>query len=129
MKINRVKDLEIWQIGIELVVIIYKLSSTTKFSRDFGLRDQIRRAIVSVVSNIAEGFEMNNNNDFIRFLRIAKGSIGEVGTQIYIAYKLEYISEAQFKSVSNKLDLLASKTGSFINYLLVKKNNKEYTTR
>lgn len=77
MKIKTFQDLEIWQLAIELVLDIYRISTIGIFSKDFGLRDQIRRAIVSIASNIAEGFEMGNNNDLIRFLRIAKGSAGK----------------------------------------------------
>ena len=129
MKINKFQDLEVWQLSIEIVVQIYKLCLNLKFAKDFGLRDQIRRAVVSIASNIAEGFEMSNNNDFIRFLRIAKGSIGEVKTQIYIALKIGYITEKEYEEVAGKLDLLSSKVGSFMNYLYIKKSTKEYKTR
>ena|SRR3989344_1030895 len=129
MKITKFQDLEIWQLAIDLVILVYKLSNGVKFTRDFGLRDQVRRAVVSIVSNIAEGFEMNNNNDFIRFLRIAKGSTGEVKTQLIIAWRLNYISEAEFKDTLVKLDMLSLKIGKFISYLLSKRRNKEFTTR
>ena len=129
MKITKFQDLEIWHLAIDLVILVYKLSNGVKFTRDFGLRDQVRRAVVSIVSNIAEGFEMNNNNDFIRFLRIAKGSTGEVKTQLIIAWRLNYISEAEFKDVLAKLDMLSLKIGKFISYLLSKRKNKEFTTR
>ncbi len=101
MKITKFQDLEIWQLAIDLVILVYKLSNGAKFTRDFGLRDQVRRAVISIASNIAEGFEMNNNNDFVRFLRIAKGSIGEVKTQLIIAWKLNYISNCIKDSVNN----------------------------
>ncbi len=129
MKINRFEDLEIWQISIEVITLVYKLTNGVKFSRDFGLRDQIRRAVVSIVSNIAEGFELNNNNDLIRFLRISKGSIGEARTQLYIAMKLDYINQKEYEVADEKLKLLSVKTGKFISYLLSKKNIKEYKTR
>src|SRR3990167_3385509 len=129
MKITKFQDLEIWQLAIDLVVLIYKLSNGVKFTRDFGLRDQIRRAVVSIASNIAEGFELNNNNDLIKFLRISKGSLGEVITQLYIANKLEYVSQSDYDETIEKLDLLSNKIGKFISYLLAKKNNKEYKTR
>lgn len=129
MKILRFEDLEIWKISIEIVLDIYKLSNRGKFLKDFGLRDQIRRAIISISSNIAEGFEMGNNNDLIRFLRIAKGSAGEAKTQLFIALKLSYITKDEFNEIDNKLDLLSSKIGKFITYLLKKKNEKEFKTR
>lgn len=67
-----------------------------KFNKDFKLRDQVRGAIISVSSNIVEGFEKNNNNEFIRFFKIAKGSVGEVRNQLFIALAVGYISQAQF---------------------------------
>jgi len=129
MKILRFDDLEIWKISIEIALEIYKLSNKGKFLKDFGLRDQIRRAIVSVSSNIAEGFEMGNNNDLIRFLRIAKGSTGEVRSQLFIALKLNYITNNEFSNIDNKLELLSLKIGKFISYLMKKKNDKEFKTR
>src|SRR3989344_353735 len=129
MKILRFDDLEIWKISIEIALEIYKLSNKGKFLKDFGLRDQIRRAIVSVSSNIAEGFEMGNNNDLIRFLRIAKGSTGEVRSQLFIALKLNYITNNEFSNIDNKLELVSLKIGKFISYLMKKKNDKEFKTR
>ncbi|HVT00638.1 MAG TPA: four helix bundle protein [Patescibacteria group bacterium] len=129
MKINSFKDLEIWQLSIDVVLFVYDLTNKTVFSRDFGLRDQVRRAVVSIPSNIAEGFEISNNNDLIRFLRISKGSLGEVKTQLYISLKLKYITQAEFNEVNDRLDVLAVKIGKFISYLTNKKNDKEYKTR
>lgn len=129
MKVTMFNDLEIWKISIEVTLEVYRLSTNGKFSQDFGLRDQIRRAAVSISSNIAEGFEIHNNNDFIRFLRIAKGSTGEVRNQLYIAHKLGYINGSEFKVTEEKLQILSSQIGRFIAYLLVKKSNKEFSTR
>jgi len=84
MKIVKFEDLEIWKLAILGVKNIYKLTQNENFSRDFGLRDQIQRAVVSISSNIVEGFEKNNNNEFIRFLKIAKGSCGEVRNHEFI---------------------------------------------
>lgn len=72
--------------------MIYNMAAKKDFSRDFALRDQIRRAIISVSSNIVEGFEKNNNNEFIRYLKIAKGSAGEARNQLYIALAVKYIT-------------------------------------
>jgi len=85
------EELQIWQKARELVKAIYKLSMTDKFKKDYSLVDQIRRSSVSIMSNIAEGFERGSNTEFIQFLYIAKGSAGEVRTQLYIAYDLKYI--------------------------------------
>lgn len=76
MKIRKFEDMEIWSLGIDIAISVYKATSKSEFLRDFGLRDQIRRASVSISSNKAEGFEMTSNNDLIKFLRIAKGSAG-----------------------------------------------------
>jgi four helix bundle protein len=83
MRITRFEDLKIWQIALKITKEIYEITNKKEFSKDFSLRDQIRRAIISDSSNIVEGFEKNNNNEFIRFLKIAKGSIGEVRNQLY----------------------------------------------
>src|SRR4030065_2762694 len=85
------EELQIWEKARELVKAIYKLSMTDKFKKDYSLVDQIRRSSVSIMSNIAEGFERGSNTEFIQFLYIAKGSAGEVRTQLYIAYDLKYI--------------------------------------
>ncbi len=129
MKIVKFEDLEIWKQGVEVALDVYKLSSNNVFSKDFGLRDQIRRAAVSISSNIVEGYEMHNNNDFIRFLRIAKGSTGETRNQLYIAVKLGYIEESEFKLLDERLQVLACQIGKFMSYLILKKNNKEFSTR
>lgn len=117
MKIGKFEDLPIWKMSLKLTKKIYDVSSQQKFSKDFALRDQIRRAIISVSSNIVEGFEKNSNNEFIRFLKIAKGSAGEVRNQIYISLSVEYISQDQFNSINNELQDLSNQIGGFISYL------------
>lgn len=81
-RIDSFEDLEVWKSAMDLAEMVYKLTNTTELSKDFGLRDQIRRSAVSVPSNISEGFERNANNQFIYFLVIAKGSCGECRTQL-----------------------------------------------
>ncbi len=83
MKFEKFEDLPIWKLSLKITRDVYDLASQPKFSRDFPLRDQIRRAIISVSSNIVEGFEKNNNNEFIRYLKISKGSAGEVRNQLF----------------------------------------------
>ena len=95
-KVEKFEDLIVWQNAIELCACIYK---TFKNSRDFAFRDQICRAAVSVPSNIAEGFERQHNKEYVQFLFIAKGSAGEVRTQVEIASKLEYIDEMIYNSL------------------------------
>ena len=76
---------------------VYRITGTGVFSRDFGLRDQIRRAAVSVMSNIAEGFERYSRAEFRQFLSVARGSVGEVRSQLYVAFDLGYVDKQQFE--------------------------------
>ena len=85
MQVKNFEDLEIWKDARALTRAIYQLTSDSKFSKDLGLRDQIRRASVSIMSNIAEGFERGGNQEFIQFLYVAKASCGEVRSQLYVA--------------------------------------------
>ena len=91
------EDLHVWKRSKELCVQIYKVSRRGAFARDFGLRDQIQRASVSVMSNIAEGFERFGGVEFKRFLAIARGSAGEVRSQLYLAKDLGYVDEIEFE--------------------------------
>ena len=91
MQIKNFEDLEIWKDARRLTREIYNLSMAPKFSKDFALRDQMRRAAVSIMSNIAEGFERGGNQEFVQFLYIAKGSCGEIRSQLYVALDQEYV--------------------------------------
>lgn len=117
MKIKNFKDLEIWKLALLITKQIYDLSAKKDFSHDFGLSNQIRRAVVSISSNIVEGFEKSNNNEFIRYLKIAKGSAGEVRNQLEIAKVVGYISEKELVEIDKKLIELAAQIGGFIKYL------------
>jgi len=86
------EDLEIWKEARHLTREIYRLTSGSQFSKDFNLRGQIQSAAVSVMSNIAEGFERGGNQEFGQFLYIAKGSCGEVRSQLYVTVDLGYVS-------------------------------------
>ena len=90
------EDLESWQYARRLTQEIYHLTRQPAFSRDHGLKDQIQRAAVSVMSNIAEGFERRSDKSFLSFLAIAKGSAGEVRSQLFVALDLGYITDEQF---------------------------------
>ena len=105
---------------------VYDFTSKGQFAKDFGLRDQIRKAAVSISSNIVEGFEKNNNNEFIRFLRISKGSSGETRNQAYIAFIINYITQEEFEKINSKLEKLSEQIGKFISYLEQKRKNKEF---
>ncbi|TAN58663.1 four helix bundle protein [Patescibacteria group bacterium] len=126
MKIKRFEDLNIWKLSLQIAKEIYDLTAKREFSKDFKLRDQIRGAIISVSSNIVEGFEKNNNNEFIRFLRISKGSTGEVRNQLYIALAVGYITKEEFEKTNKKLEDLINQIGKFISYLTEKRRNKEF---
>ncbi len=89
--ITRFEEIEAWQKARQLSAAIYKTTNAGIFSRDFGLRDQIRRAAVSVMSNIAEGFDRGGNKEFIQFLYIAKGSAAEIQAQLYVALDAGYM--------------------------------------
>jgi len=129
MKINKFEELNIWKLSLKITKSIYDLTSKKEFIREFALKDQIRRAVVSISSNIVEGFEKNNNNEFIRFLKIAKGSTGEVRNQIYICRDVKYITLNEFKIINDDLQVLANQIGSFIYYLSKKRTNKEFINK
>ena len=94
MKVKRFEDLVVWQKSRDLSVAIYRITGTGAFVRDFGLRDQIRRAAVSVMSNIAEGFGRYSRSEMRQFLSISRGSVTEVRSQLYLARELGYIQDA-----------------------------------
>jgi four helix bundle protein len=91
--IKSFEDIVAWQKGIELSKLIYQVSNSTQLSKDFGLRDQMRRASVSVPSNIAGGFERKENKEFIQFMYVSLGSLAELQTQTIICFELNYIDE------------------------------------
>ena len=129
MKIRRFEELGIWKLSLKITKRIHDLTAKKEFSKDFSLRDQIRKAIISVSSNIVEGFEKNNNNEFIRFLKIGKGSAGEVRKQLYIALAVGYIAKREFDEVNKYLEDLAGQIVGFIQYLEKKRKNKEFLIR
>ena len=102
-KIEKFEDIESWKLAREVANLVYKISSEGNFSRDFALCNQIRRASVSILSNIAEGFERGGNKEFLQFLAIAKGSCGEVRSQLYVALDQEYLDFSSFELICDKL--------------------------
>ncbi len=116
-KIEKFEDIEAWQKARELSKAIYAVTGYGDFARDFGLRDQIRRASVSVMSNIAEGFDRGGNRELIQFLYIAKGSAAEVQAQLYVALDIRYISQEQFKQLYDLAGDTSHLLGGFIRYL------------
>ena len=114
MQIKSFEDFEIWQEARHLTREIYTLSKAPKFSKDFGLRDQMQRAAVSIMSNIAEGFERGGNQEFVQFLYIAKGSCGEVRSQLYVALDQEYVDQR----VADKLLIILKRLSVMIKHLI-----------
>ena len=115
--IERFEELEAWQTGRELTNRVYDLSEDEPFASDFGLRDQIRRAAVSVMSNIAEGFNSRTQNVFIDLLGRARGSAAEVQSQLYLARDRDYISAAQFDEAYDLADTASRQIHGLIRYL------------
>jgi four helix bundle protein len=114
-KIEKFEDFIAWQKARKLTKEIYKVTNQGQFSRDFGLKDQVRRSSVSVMSNIAEGFERGRASEFHQFLSIAKGSCAELRSQLYVALDAEYVNTSQFQ----ELMLAATEVGQIVGGLRV----------
>ncbi len=114
---RRFEDIEAWKLARMLANRIYDVTSEAGFSRDFALRDQIRRASISVVSNIAEGYERDGDREFLQFLFVAKGSCGEVRAQLYLAHDRSYLSDDQFREIHAKAVELSRVIAGLIKYL------------
>jgi four helix bundle protein len=115
--VKRFEDLHCWQSARELVNMVYEATNNPPFHRDFGLRDQIRRAVVSVMSNIAEGFNASTDAEFMRFLSFSRRSISEVQSQAYIALDQEHINQDTFNNVYNKANEAEQQVNALISYL------------
>jgi len=114
---NSFEDLPLWKSAKELAILIYKITSKGNFSRDSGLRDQIQRAAISVSSNIAEGFERGTKQEFIQFLYIARGSCGELRSQLSIAKDIGYLDNEEFDGLYNATKKVSKQISGFIDYL------------
>ena len=117
MQVKNFEDLEIWKDARALTRGIYQLTRDSKFSKDFGLRDQIRRATVSIMSNIAEGFERGGNQEFVQFLYVAKASCGEVRSQLYVAFDQSYVTAKDCDDISKSFRRLSVMISNLIDYL------------
>ncbi len=115
--VERFEDLEVWRAARDVVNAVYKASSNGAFARDYALRDQIRRAAVSIPSNIAEGFSRHSNKEFIQFLFISKGSAAEVQSQLYTGLDQGYISQGEFDKIYGQIEVLAKRLSRFVTYL------------
>jgi len=122
-RIQEFEDLEVWKLARKLTVQVYALSRNGAFAKDYGFCNQIRRAAVSIVSNIAEGFERRSNSQFIQFLDIANGSAGEVRAQLYVALDLGYITQEQFQAAFNDITSIGKMLTSLTRRLRVNKRD------
>lgn len=111
------ENIEVWKKAREFNSLIYQVTNNNNFDRDFDLKRQIRRASVSISSNIAEGFERNTNKEFIHFLYIAKASAGEVRSQLYLSFDLNYIQQDSFSELKEKVTEISKMISGLIKYL------------
>ncbi len=123
-KVQKVEDLIAWQKAEALAELVYSACRSGELARDFGLRDQMQRAAVSVMSNIAEGFERKTTTDFSHFLYIAKGSLGELKSQLFLAARLKLIPPSVFGPTYS----LADETGKVISGLISSLTQKQSDT-
>lgn len=116
-KIERFEDVLAWQKGRELTQCVYRVSRQGEFAKDFALREQIRRAAISITSNIAEGFERSGTKEFVQFLGHSKGSCGEVRSQLYVALDESYITKESWQQLHNQCLEVSRLLDGFIKYL------------
>jgi len=122
MKIERFEDLDCWKEARILVNMVYKaINSSLKFKRDYRLRDQVTNAVVSSMSNIAEGFSRHSNKEFAQFLFISKGSVSEVQSIFYVALDQDYIGKEVFENVYLQAEKVSKLVSGLISYLLKRK--------
>jgi four helix bundle protein len=115
--IKRFEDIEAWQKGRELKQVIYRFTKSGELAKDFALRDQIRRAVISVTANIGEGFERGGNKEFIQFLSNAKGSCGEVRDHLYTALDESYVTKQEFQMAYDGALQVSRMISGLIDYL------------
>lgn len=115
--IRRFEEIQAWQKARELVGEIYRISGSENFQRDYGLRNQICRAAVSSMSNIAEGFARRTSRDFAHFLDVARGSAVEVQSLLYVAFDVKYVSSGQLKTMYTMADEVIALVGGLTSYL------------
>jgi four helix bundle protein len=116
---ERFEEIEAWKGARGLTAAVYALTSDGAWSKDYGLKDQIRRASVSVMSNIAEGFARETDKEFHRFLAMARGSASEVKSQLYVALDLHYIEQTSFAGLYEQADKIARQLTGLMKYLKV----------
>ena len=117
MAIKRFEEIEAWQEARKLTQLVYKATKSSEFSKDFGLKDQIQRAAVSIMANIAEGFDRNSNNEFIRFLNYSLSSTSELKSHLYVALDQNYLSKETFDDLSSLAAKVSRMINGFLKYL------------
>jgi four helix bundle protein len=117
MKITNFTQIESWIESRKVVNKVYNLTNNEQFKKDYGLKDQIQRAAVSVMTNIAEGFDSGSNKSFVNFLNYSYRSASEVQSLLFVALDLNYISQNDFKALSNDITLTKNLIGGFSKYL------------
>jgi four helix bundle protein len=117
MQTKYFEDLEVWRLSRNLTNQVYKITKEKGFSKDFGLIEQIRRSAVSIISNIAEGFERGGNKEFIQYLYVAKGSCGELRSQLYVAFDQNYITRQTLKEMIELAKIVSIKLNNLIQAL------------
>lgn len=124
MKLEKFEDLEIWNKAIDLYVEIYNVSEKGKLKNDFSAKDQLKRAVLSISNNIAEGFEYENNLQFLRFLRYSKGSAGEVRSMLYAFHRTGQIDKVAYENLLEAVITISKNIKGFMKYLSsLKKQN------
>jgi four helix bundle protein len=116
-KIERFEDIEVWKLSRQLVKDIYRMTQRPSMSKDWGIRDQIQRAAVSIMSNIAEGYERGSNKEFVQFLFIARASAGEVRSLLYVGLDQDYIDKETFDDLAGKVTVISRQLKGFVEYL------------
>ena len=127
-KVTRFEDLKCWQLARELVELVFQACEEGKLSKDFETRGQIKRAALSAMNNIAEGFGRFGNKDFIRFLDIAQSSSTEVKSITYALEDMEYLSPTKINQIREKAEETKNTTLAFIRYLRKRENTKATST-
>ncbi|MBI3942877.1 MAG: four helix bundle protein [Chloroflexi bacterium] len=123
--ITRFEEIEAWQTARDLTRLVYSLTRTGGFSRDYALSDQIRRAAISIMSNIAEGYESRTQALFVDYLGRAKASAGELRAQSYIALDVGYLDESQFADLFPRIEKCSRQLNRFIAYLESRPNSRQ----
>lgn len=116
-KVKSFEELNCWIKSREFNIDLYELTNNINFQKDFDLKRQLRRASISISSNIAEGFERNTDKEFIYFLYVSKGSAGEIRSQLYLAYDLNYIEKDEFKELQKQITNVSKMISGLIKYL------------